>query len=147
MDSSAAPPGLSVVSVLSLLACSIQVLAAVLLTQRYGGRSTVMERWILLWLFYDVIVHLTLVGGVCFPLGLIMWTLRFTLSFSLNFLIQPELPVNTCTGILTGPTTSHQSNLIWFKFSHSWLNFFCGKPARKKQNVCCFWAVYSHSVW
>ncbi|XP_072235395.1 emopamil-binding protein-like [Leuresthes tenuis] len=62
MDSSAAPPGLSLVSVLSLLACSIQVLAAVLLTQRYGGRSSGIERWILLWLFYDVIVHLTLEG-------------------------------------------------------------------------------------
>ncbi|XP_040888027.1 emopamil-binding protein-like [Toxotes jaculatrix] len=61
MDS-AASPGLSLVSFLSLLACSIQVLAAALLTQRYGGRSSVKDRWILLWLFYDVIVHLTLEG-------------------------------------------------------------------------------------
>ncbi|XP_070850242.1 emopamil-binding protein-like [Chaetodon trifascialis] len=61
MDS-AAPPGLSLVSVLSLLACSIQVLAATLLTFRYGGRSSAEDRWILLWLFYDVIVHLTLEG-------------------------------------------------------------------------------------
>ncbi|GAA6230033.1 emopamil-binding protein-like isoform X2 [Lates japonicus] len=61
MDS-AAPPGLSLVSVLSLLACSFQVLAAVLLTHRYGGQSSVRDRWILLWLFYDVIVHLTLEG-------------------------------------------------------------------------------------
>uniref|UniRef100_A0A8D3C226 EXPERA domain-containing protein n=1 Tax=Scophthalmus maximus TaxID=52904 RepID=A0A8D3C226_SCOMX len=59
MDS-VAPPGLSLVSILSLLACSIQVLAAILLTHRFGGRSSVTDRWILLWLFYDVIVHLTL---------------------------------------------------------------------------------------
>ncbi|KAM8722310.1 emopamil-binding protein-like [Acanthopagrus schlegelii] len=61
MDS-VVPPGLSLVSVLSLLACSIQVFAAALLTLRYGGRSSAEDRWILLWLFYDVIVHLTLEG-------------------------------------------------------------------------------------
>uniref|UniRef100_A0A3Q1EQ86 EBP like n=1 Tax=Acanthochromis polyacanthus TaxID=80966 RepID=A0A3Q1EQ86_9TELE len=62
MDS-AAPPGLSLVTVCSLLACCLQVLAAVLLTHRYGGQSSAEDRWVLLWLFYDVIVHLTLVGG------------------------------------------------------------------------------------
>ncbi|XP_075951277.1 emopamil-binding protein-like [Anarhichas minor] len=56
------PPGLSLVSVLSLLACGVQVLAAILLTHRYGGRSSAEDRWVLLWLFYDVIVHLTLEG-------------------------------------------------------------------------------------
>ncbi|XP_029282950.1 emopamil-binding protein-like [Cottoperca gobio] len=56
------PPCLSLVSVLSLLACSVQVLVAVLLTCRYGGRSSAEDRWIVLWLFYDVIVHLTLEG-------------------------------------------------------------------------------------
>ncbi|XP_022619776.1 emopamil-binding protein-like [Seriola dumerili] len=61
MDS-VVPSSLSLVSVLSLLACSIQVLAAILLTHRYGGRSSVKDRWILLWLYYDVIVHLTLEG-------------------------------------------------------------------------------------
>lgn len=65
MDSSA-PPGLSLVSVLSLLACSGQVLVAVLLTRRYCGRGSTQNWWILLWLFYDVIVHLTLVGGALF---------------------------------------------------------------------------------
>uniref|UniRef100_A0A665TCP1 EBP like n=1 Tax=Echeneis naucrates TaxID=173247 RepID=A0A665TCP1_ECHNA len=57
-----ASSGLSLVSLLSLLACSIQMLVAVLLTRRYGRRSSVQDRWILLWLFYDVIVHLTLEG-------------------------------------------------------------------------------------
>uniref|UniRef100_A0A3P8SGE5 EBP like n=2 Tax=Amphiprion TaxID=80969 RepID=A0A3P8SGE5_AMPPE len=61
MDS-VAPPGLSLVTVFSLLACCVQVLAAVLLTHRYGGRSSAEDRWVLLWLFYDVIVHLTLEG-------------------------------------------------------------------------------------
>nr|XP_046238818.1 emopamil-binding protein-like [Scatophagus argus] len=61
MDS-VAPPCLSLVSVVSLLACSVQVLAAALLTHRYGRRSSAVDRWILLWLFYDVIVHLTLEG-------------------------------------------------------------------------------------
>ncbi|XP_028255041.1 emopamil-binding protein-like [Parambassis ranga] len=54
--------GLSLVSILSLLACSFQLLAAVLLTQRYGGNRSAEDRRILLWLFYDVIVHLTLEG-------------------------------------------------------------------------------------
>ncbi|KAM3585597.1 uncharacterized protein V6R79_022133 [Siganus canaliculatus] len=61
MDS-VAPPGLSLVSVVSLLACSLQLLAAILLTRRYGGRSSTEDWWILVWLFYDVIVHLTLEG-------------------------------------------------------------------------------------
>ncbi|KAM4538323.1 emopamil-binding protein-like [Fundulus diaphanus] len=55
-------PALSLVSVLSLLGCSVQVLAAAFLAHRYGGRSSPVDRWILLWLFYDVIVHLTLEG-------------------------------------------------------------------------------------
>lgn len=60
MDS-ATPSSPSLVSVLSLLACTAQVLAAAMLTHRYGGQSSKEDRWILLWLFYDVIVHLTLV--------------------------------------------------------------------------------------
>lgn len=61
MDSPA-PPSLPLVTILSLLACGVQLLAAVLLTRRYGGRSSAEDRWVLLWLFYDVIVHLTLEG-------------------------------------------------------------------------------------
>lgn len=61
MDSPA-PPGISLVSLLSLLACSFQLLAAVLLTHRFGGRCSPVDRWVLLWLFYDVIVHMTLEG-------------------------------------------------------------------------------------
>uniref|UniRef100_UPI0037E980F0 emopamil-binding protein-like n=1 Tax=Semicossyphus pulcher TaxID=241346 RepID=UPI0037E980F0 len=57
-----ASPGLSLVSLLSLLACFVQVLVAALLTCRFGGESSAENRWILLWLFYDVIVHLTLEG-------------------------------------------------------------------------------------
>ncbi|XP_035989690.1 emopamil-binding protein-like isoform X2 [Fundulus heteroclitus] len=55
-------PALSLVSLLSLLGCGVQVLAAAFLAHRYGGRSSPVDRWILLWLFYDVIVHLTLEG-------------------------------------------------------------------------------------
>ncbi|XP_047432292.1 emopamil-binding protein-like [Mugil cephalus] len=61
MDSETSPV-LSPVSILSLLACGLQVLAAVLLTRWFGGRSSAQDRWVLLWLFYDVIVHLTLEG-------------------------------------------------------------------------------------
>uniref|UniRef100_A0A667YR41 EBP like n=1 Tax=Myripristis murdjan TaxID=586833 RepID=A0A667YR41_9TELE len=56
-----APP-LSVVAVLSLLACGAQAAAAVLLARWFGGRSSATDRWTLAWLFYDVIVHVTLVG-------------------------------------------------------------------------------------
>ncbi|XP_033999108.1 emopamil-binding protein-like [Trematomus bernacchii] len=54
--------GLSLVSFWSLLACSLQLLAAVMLTHRCGGRGLGPDRWVVLWLFYDVIVHLTLEG-------------------------------------------------------------------------------------
>ncbi|XP_029923914.1 emopamil-binding protein-like [Myripristis murdjan] len=56
-----APP-LSVVAVLSLLACGAQAAAAVLLARWFGGRSSATDRWTLAWLFYDVIVHVTLEG-------------------------------------------------------------------------------------
>lgn len=59
MDSTPSSP--SLVSILSLLACAAQVFAAAMLTRRYGGQSSKEDRWILLWLFYDAIVHLTLV--------------------------------------------------------------------------------------
>lgn len=61
---STAPPGLSLVSLLSLLACSLQLAVALLLARCYGGRSSRVDWWVLLWLFYDVIVHLTLVGPI-----------------------------------------------------------------------------------
>uniref|UniRef100_A0A3P9HR55 EBP like n=1 Tax=Oryzias latipes TaxID=8090 RepID=A0A3P9HR55_ORYLA len=61
MDS-AELPGLSAVSLLSLSACVLQVFCAALLTYRYGGMTSGEDRWILLWVFYDVIVHLTLEG-------------------------------------------------------------------------------------
>ncbi|KAM9328526.1 emopamil-binding protein-like [Pholidichthys leucotaenia] len=54
--------GLSLVSVVSLLACGMQLLVAAMLAHRYGGRSSAEDRCVLLWLFYDVIVHLTLEG-------------------------------------------------------------------------------------
>ncbi|XP_010783833.1 emopamil-binding protein-like [Notothenia coriiceps] len=62
MDSSSMDSGLSLVSFWSLLACSLQLLAAVMLTHRCGGRGLGPDRWVVLWLFYDVIVHLTLEG-------------------------------------------------------------------------------------
>ncbi|XP_076006220.1 emopamil-binding protein-like [Genypterus blacodes] len=63
MDS-VAPPGLALsgVSLFSLLACGIQGVTAFLLASWFRGRSSVTERWTLVWLFYDVIVHITLEG-------------------------------------------------------------------------------------
>ncbi|XP_008298583.1 emopamil-binding protein-like [Stegastes partitus] len=75
MDSPA-PPSLSPVAIFSLLACGVQVLAAVLLTHRYGGRSSAQDRWVLLWLFYDVIVHLTLEGPFVYT-SLVVCCLHF----------------------------------------------------------------------
>ncbi|XP_041638023.1 emopamil-binding protein-like [Cheilinus undulatus] len=62
MMDSEVPPGLSLVSIVSLLACGVQLTTAVLLTHRFGGWSSSVDRWIMVWLFYDVIVHLTLEG-------------------------------------------------------------------------------------
>uniref|UniRef100_A0A8C6UWK1 EBP like n=1 Tax=Neogobius melanostomus TaxID=47308 RepID=A0A8C6UWK1_9GOBI len=61
MDSDA-DPVFSAVSAVSLLACALQGAAAYLMTRRFGGNSSMTDRWVLTWLFYDVIVHVTLEG-------------------------------------------------------------------------------------
>lgn len=62
MDSVSPPgPSLSVVSLFSLLACGVQGVVAFLLATWFGGQSSVTDRWMLVWLFYNVIVHITLV--------------------------------------------------------------------------------------
>ncbi|KAK7921973.1 hypothetical protein WMY93_008875 [Mugilogobius chulae] len=52
----------SVVSAVSLLACALQGAAAYLMMRRVGGTSSATDKWVLTWLFYDVIVHVTLEG-------------------------------------------------------------------------------------
>ncbi|CAL1614435.1 unnamed protein product [Knipowitschia caucasica] len=55
-------PAFSVVSAVSLLACALQGAAAYLLMLRVGGKCSTVDRGVLTWLFYDVIVHVTLEG-------------------------------------------------------------------------------------
>ncbi|KAJ0002501.1 hypothetical protein NQD34_007650 [Periophthalmus magnuspinnatus] len=55
-------PIFSMVSAVSLLACAFQGVAAYLMMRRVGGKSSTIDQWVLTWLFYDVIVHITLEG-------------------------------------------------------------------------------------
>lgn len=59
---SEAGPVFSVVSAVSLLACALQGAAAYLMMRRIGGNRCTTDQWLLTWLFYDVIVHITLEG-------------------------------------------------------------------------------------
>lgn len=59
---SEADPTFSMVSAVSLLACALQGAAAYLMMRRFGGNCSTTDRWVLTWLFYDVIVHITLEG-------------------------------------------------------------------------------------
>lgn len=52
----------SVVSAVSLFACALQGVAAYLMMRRIGGSVSSTDQWVLTWLFYDVIVHVTLEG-------------------------------------------------------------------------------------
>lgn len=57
-------PGLfTTVTVLSLLACAAQLVLGYILAQIWGRKCSVTDRWVLVWLFYDAIVHTTLVSG------------------------------------------------------------------------------------
>ncbi|XP_072259660.1 emopamil-binding protein-like [Pyxicephalus adspersus] len=57
-----APVLLSSVTVLSLVACAAQLGVGYVLAQWLGKKSSSIDRWVLVWLFYDAIVHFTLEG-------------------------------------------------------------------------------------
>lgn len=50
------------VTVLSLLACAAQLAVGFILAQIWGKKCSSADRWVLVWLFYDAIVHITLVS-------------------------------------------------------------------------------------
>ncbi|XP_018415639.1 PREDICTED: emopamil-binding protein-like [Nanorana parkeri] len=62
MAEKAAPVLLSSVTVYSLAACAAQLGLGYVLAQRLGKRCHATDRWVLVWLFYDAIVHFTLEG-------------------------------------------------------------------------------------
>ncbi|KAG8585075.1 hypothetical protein GDO81_004884 [Engystomops pustulosus] len=55
-------PLVSAVTVYSLAACAAQLALGYVLAQRLGKRCSGTDRWLLVWLFYDAIVHFTLEG-------------------------------------------------------------------------------------
>ncbi|XP_066449691.1 emopamil-binding protein-like [Eleutherodactylus coqui] len=55
-------PLVSAVTVYSLVACAAQLALGYVLAQRLGKRCSGTDRWVLVWLFYDAIVHFTLEG-------------------------------------------------------------------------------------
>ena len=112
--------GLSLVSVISLLACSAQVLVAAALTCRYGARSSTVDRWVLTWLFYDVIVHLTLVRPVRFRFYCSCLTLYLNLSQSGLFVC--SLPVVSCPSVRKVRLSSCLWLGQWRRLKVHWLN-------------------------
>ncbi|KAM4602219.1 emopamil-binding protein-like [Polymixia lowei] len=60
------PALVTMVTVYSLLACVGQMAAGFLLAQRWGGHCSPADRWVLVWLCYDAIVHITLEGPFVF---------------------------------------------------------------------------------
>ncbi|OCT93048.1 emopamil-binding protein-like [Xenopus laevis] len=63
MAESPQPPALiSSVTVYSLAACAAQLLLGYCLARRLGSKCSATDRWVLVWLFYDAIVHFTLEG-------------------------------------------------------------------------------------
>lgn len=50
------------VTVYSLLACVGQFAVGYVLSQKWGKKCSTADRWVLVWLFYDAIVHFTLEG-------------------------------------------------------------------------------------
>ncbi|KAM8975719.1 emopamil-binding protein-like [Pelodytes ibericus] len=58
----AEPALLSSVTVYSLAACAAQLAVGYLLAQRLGKKCSGIDKWALVWLFYDAIVHFTLEG-------------------------------------------------------------------------------------
>ncbi|XP_073518791.1 emopamil-binding protein-like [Phyllobates terribilis] len=61
-EQGAGPPLVSAVTVYSLAACAAQLALGYVLAQRLGKRCSGADRWVLVWLFYDAIVHFTLEG-------------------------------------------------------------------------------------
>uniref|UniRef100_A0A673LV07 Emopamil-binding protein-like n=1 Tax=Sinocyclocheilus rhinocerous TaxID=307959 RepID=A0A673LV07_9TELE len=50
------------VTVYSLLACVAQFAVGFVFAQKWGNKCSAVDRWVLVWLFYDAIVHFTLEG-------------------------------------------------------------------------------------
>lgn len=50
------------VTVYSLLACVAQFAVGFVFAQKWGNKCSAADRWVLVWLFYDAIVHFTLVS-------------------------------------------------------------------------------------
>lgn len=51
------------VTVISLLACAAQFVVGYIFAQVWGRKCSSTDRWVLVWLFYDAIVHITLVSN------------------------------------------------------------------------------------
>ncbi len=56
------PTLFSKVTVYSLLACVAQFALGFVFAQKWGNKCSAVDRWVLVWLFYDAIVHFTLVS-------------------------------------------------------------------------------------
>lgn len=66
MAESGEPALFNKVTVYSLLACVGQFAVGYVFAQRWRNKCSTVDRWVLVWLFYDAIVHFTLVRANIF---------------------------------------------------------------------------------
>jgi len=81
------------VTVYSLLACVAQFAVGFAFAQKWGNKCSAVDRWVLVWLFYDAIVHFTLVS--------IKGALH-TRTLSLTLPVTPRSPL-VCFTVQEGP--------------------------------------------
>uniref|UniRef100_A0A672PLJ4 EBP like n=1 Tax=Sinocyclocheilus grahami TaxID=75366 RepID=A0A672PLJ4_SINGR len=55
--------GAWILTVYSLLACVAQFAVGFVFAQKCGNKCSAVDRWVLVWLFYDAMVHFTLVSA------------------------------------------------------------------------------------
>uniref|UniRef100_A0A8B9KTT0 EXPERA domain-containing protein n=1 Tax=Astyanax mexicanus TaxID=7994 RepID=A0A8B9KTT0_ASTMX len=85
-------PVLSAITVLSLLACAAQLAAGYIFAQIWGRKCSSTDRWVLVWLFYDAIVHITLVSELNLHCGL-----------NLDFILTPSSSPVLISTVQEGP--------------------------------------------
>lgn len=116
------------VTVYSLLACVAQFAVGFVFAQKWGNKCSAVDRWVLVWLFYDAIVHFTLVGTkvhaetFTFYLFLTVWS-------PLAAWPRRRDPSSTCHllemwQLLTVYWQSYVSILLQQIQSNRWINFF-----------------------
>lgn len=72
------------VTVYSLLACVAQFAVGFAFAQKWGHKCSAVDRWVLVWLFYDAIVHFTLVGTQVHARNVVYLTVTYLFTLTVQ---------------------------------------------------------------